>query len=176
MSEDIKLIYCPRCGFQFKHIFSSEGKKIGRTSGFVAGAILGSKVGIAMGPLGAIAGTIPGAFIGGVFGQGLGKNIDKAHCPKCGQKFEIPLYASTIIIGNQNNKIDDESSKKSKNEIPSTILELMDKNDFFKIAEELNNVRKNGNEKKANSILDEIKKINNELYMSVLRIYDEFKK
>ena len=83
-------VYCPSCGFGFKHELSSTGKTTGGVGGAAAGAALGAKVGIVAGPIGAIAGTIPGAILGAIFGAQGGAHFDKPVCPKCETKFSAP--------------------------------------------------------------------------------------
>lgn len=82
-------LFCPKCGFSFRHHDSAGGKAVGGTGGAAAGAALGAKIGIAAGPLGAIAGTVPGAILGAVFGAQAGNHLDKPQCPRCGTSFSL---------------------------------------------------------------------------------------
>lgn len=88
--KSFAFVYCPSCGFGFKHEVNSTGKIIGGGGGAAAGATLGAKIGIVAGPLGAIAGTVPGAILGAIFGASAGNNLDKPQCPKCSTKFSMP--------------------------------------------------------------------------------------
>ena len=88
--KNFAFVYCPSCGFGFKHEVVNTGKVVGGGGGAAAGAMLGAKIGIVAGPLGAIAGTIPGAILGGIFGAGAGETFDKPQCPKCSTKFTMP--------------------------------------------------------------------------------------
>jgi len=90
-------VYCPDCGFGFKHKLSNTGKTIGRLGGAVAGATLGAKSGIAGGPLGAMAGTIPCAILMAIFGSNAGKGFDNPQCPKCSVKFSLPKKIGATI-------------------------------------------------------------------------------
>ena len=91
IAENIKIeLFCPNCGYKFRHKIKLIGKGGGIISGALTGASIGAKFGIAGGPLGAIAGTIPGAVLGAIFGKNLGNNFDKPICPKCRTKFDIP--------------------------------------------------------------------------------------
>lgn len=89
-NKEYASLFCPKCGFAFKHQLSSTGKVVGGTSGVATGALLGAKIGIVAGPFGAIAGTIPGAILGGIFGAQAGETFDKPQCPKCGTSFPLP--------------------------------------------------------------------------------------
>ena len=87
--NDNTSLFCPKCGFSFRHHDSAGGKAVGGTGGAAAGAALGAKIGIAAGPLGAIAGTVPGAILGAVFGAQAGNHLDKPQCPRCGTSFSL---------------------------------------------------------------------------------------
>lgn len=85
-------VFCPKCGYEFKHAKKSSGK----TAGFFGGAALGAKagagVGLVGGPIGAIAGTVPGAILVAIFGRKIGGAIadQDPKCPECGTGFKMP--------------------------------------------------------------------------------------
>lgn len=86
--DTTRLLYCPKCGHQFKHTLVAGGK-----AGAVGiGTALGAKVGFGAGI--AILGTaVTGAWVAipvfATAGYLLGKKASDPRCPKCAAKFSV---------------------------------------------------------------------------------------
>lgn len=169
--KEIKVdVFCPNCGFKFKHHIKISGKLIGGIGGMASGAIIGAKTGIAMGPLGAIAGTVPGAILGGIFGKGIGDKIDNPICSRCKTKFVLPkTIQNKIFTSIKSQEI------KSVSQVSSEVNFLIKNNSFFEIAKKVVRLQERDQNNEANQIMSYLKNSNPSLFKKVNQIIQDLK-